>query len=89
VGFAVGASVMEIQLETLKVSLKGELNLAGFLDIDPQAPIPFKEINYCIEVAGDGTAEQFEILRQTALSQSPNAMTVMKGADIRGELIIR
>ncbi len=89
VGFAVGASVMEIQLETLKVSLKGELNLAGFLDIDPQAPIPFKEINYCIEVAGDGTAEQFELLRQTALSQSPNAMTVMKGADIRGELIIR
>ncbi|QEQ97391.1 OsmC family protein [Neptunomonas concharum] len=89
VGFAVGASVMEIQLESLKVSLKGELNLAGFLDIDPNAPIPFKEINYSIEVSGDGTPEQFEILRQTALSQSPNAMTIMKGADIKGELIIR
>lgn len=88
VGFAVGASIMEIQLESLKVTLKGELNLAGFLNISPEAPIPFKEIQYTIEVAGDGTPEQFEELRRTAISQSPNAMTVMRGAEIRGELVI-
>ncbi|WP_290703910.1 OsmC family protein [Amphritea sp.] len=88
VGFAVGASVMEIQLEMLKVTVRGELNLSGFLDIDPEASVPFTEIQYCIEVTGDGTEEQFETLRQTALRQSPNAMTIMKGAAVEGELII-
>lgn len=88
VGFAVGASVMEVQLETLKVTVKGELNLSGFLDLDPDAPVPFTELKYEIEVAGDGSDEQFEQLRRTALAQSPNAMTIMKGAKVSGELII-
>jgi uncharacterized OsmC-like protein len=88
VGFAVGASVLEIQLESLQVSVKGELNLAGFLDIDPSASIPFKELQYSIEVTGDGTDEQFEMLRQTALKQSPNAMTIMQSTAISGELVI-
>lgn len=89
VGFAVGASIMEIQLESLKVTVRGELNLSGFLAIDPTAAVPFTELNYCIEVAGDGSAEQFETLRETALKQSPNAMTIMRGTDINGELIIQ
>jgi uncharacterized OsmC-like protein len=88
VGFTVGASIMEVQLESLKVTVKGELNLAGFLGVDESAPIGFKTINYLIEVSGDGTAEQFEQLREKAISHSPNAMTIMKGADLQGELVI-
>ena len=88
VAFTVGASMMEIQLETLKVTVRGDLNLAGFLDIDDDAPVGFKTINYLIEVSGDGTTEQFEELRTKAITHSPNAMTIMKGADLQGEIII-
>lgn len=88
VGFAVGASVMEIQLESLRVSVKGELNLAGFLGVDEEASIGFKCLHYLIEVSGDGTPEQFNTLREKAISHSPNAMTMMKGTDLQGELII-
>ena len=88
VGFTVGASIMEVQLESLKVTVKGELNLAGFLGVDENAPIGFKAIQYLIEVSGDGTTEQFEQLSEKAVSHSPNAMTVMKGAELKGELII-
>lgn len=88
VGFTVGASIMEIQLESLSVTVKGELNLAGFLGVDENAPIGFKTIQYLIEVSGDGTKEQFEELSKKAVSHSPNAMTIMKGADLQGELVI-
>lgn len=88
VGFTVGASIMEVQLESLRVTVKGELNLAGFLGIDENAPIGFKTIQYQIEVSGDGTEEQFKELAAKAVSHSPNAMTIMKGADIQGNLII-
>ncbi len=89
VGFTVGASVMEIQLEALKVTVTGKLNLAGFLGIDDKAPVPFTRIDYCIEVAGDGTAEQFEVLRQKAINHSPNAMSLLCGVDIQGQLNIQ
>lgn len=88
VGFTVGASIMEIQLESLKVTVKGELNLSGFLGVDENAPIGFKTIQYLIEVSGNGTDEQFQELREKAISHSPNAMTIMKGADLQGELVI-
>lgn len=88
VGFTVGASIKEIQLESLRVTVKGELNLAGFLGVDENAPIGFKQLQYLIEVSGDGTEQEFEELRQVAISHSPNAMTIMKGADIQGDLII-
>jgi uncharacterized OsmC-like protein len=88
VGFAVGASILEIQLESLQVTVRGELDLAGFLEIDANASVPFTELNYSIEVTGDGTDEQFEMLRQTALKQSPNAMTIMQSTPVKGELVI-
>ncbi|MET1255995.1 OsmC family protein [Aliikangiella maris] len=88
VGFTVGASVMEIQLESLKVSVKGKLDLAGFLNAREGAPIPFEKIEYEIEVVGDGTPEQFEQLRQKAVNYSPNAMTIKNNVEIRGSLKI-
>lgn len=88
VAFTVGASMKEIQLEHLKVTVSGELDLAGFLEIDEMAPIGFKRIDYKIEVSGDATYEQFEELRLKAQSHSPNAMTAMLGADVKGQLII-
>lgn len=88
VAFTVAASMKEIQLESLKVTVSGELDLAGFLEIDPQAPVGFKRIDYAIEVSGDATFEEFEELRLKAQSHSPNAMTVMLGADVKGQLVI-
>ncbi|WP_444997974.1 OsmC family protein [Aliikangiella sp. IMCC44359] len=88
VGFTVGASLMEIQLESLKVSVKGQIDLAGFLGAREGAPIAFEKIEYEIEVIGDGTPEQFEILREKAVSHSPNAMTIQNGVDIQGSLKI-
>lgn len=88
VGFVVGASVMEIQLESLSVKVEGELDLAGFLGVTEGAPIPFSEIRYTIEVAGDGTPEQFEELREKAVSHSPNAMTIASSTPLKGALRI-
>ena len=86
VAFTVGASMMEIQIESLKVSVKGTLNLEGFLAIDTSEPIGFDSIELDIEVAGDGTDEQFQQLKEKAMSHSPNAMTLSKGVPLTGIL---
>ena len=88
VGFTVGASLMEIQIESLKVSVTGQLDLAGFLGVDESASIEFQKIEYLIEVTGTGTQEQFESLKEKAVSHSPNAMSLANRVEISGRLQI-
>lgn len=86
VGFAVGATVMGIQLSTLEVEVRATLDLAGFLAVRPGAPVPMTGIEYLVRVAGDGTREQFEQLRLQAEAHSPNAMSLLRGVPIAGRL---
>lgn len=86
VAFAVGASVMGIQLSMLEVEVRGELDLAGFLQVRDDAPVGLSQIRYTIRVKGDGTPAQFELLRQQAQAHSPNAMTLLNGVSLVGAL---
>jgi uncharacterized OsmC-like protein len=88
VGFAVGATVMGIQLSTLEVEVRSTLDLAGFLDARKGAPVPMTGIEYTIKVDGDGTPEQYERLRQQAEAHSPNAMSLLKGVPLSGRLTV-
>jgi uncharacterized OsmC-like protein len=86
VGFAVGATVMGIQLSSLEVEVRSALDLAGFLEARPDAPVPMAGVEYTIRVAGDGTPEQFERLREQAQAHSPNAMSVARGVPLAGRV---
>jgi uncharacterized OsmC-like protein len=86
VGFAVGATVQGIQLSTLEVEVQATLDLAGFLDLRPGAPVPMTGIEYTMRVAGDGTREQYEQLRLQAEAHSPNAMSLKQGVPLAGRL---
>lgn len=88
VGFAVGATVMGIQLSKLEVEVRSTLDLAGFLDLRPDAPVPMTSLEYTIRVAGDGTPEQFELLREQAQAHSPNAMSILRGVPLSGNVEI-
>lgn len=88
VGFVVGASVMGIQLSQLEVEVRSELDLAGFLAVREGADVALSGIRYTFRVAGDGTQEQFNILREQAVAHSPNAMSLAHGVPLSGELII-
>lgn len=86
VAFLVGATVMGIQLSHLEVEVRSEIDLAGFLAVRDGAPVPLAGIRYVVRVAGDGTAEQFEQLRQTAQAHSPNAMSLATAVSVSGAL---
>jgi uncharacterized OsmC-like protein len=86
VGFAVGATVLGIQLSTLEVEVRATLDLAGFLAARDGAPVPMTGIEYTIRVSGDGTREQYETLRQQAQAHSPNAMSLLQGVPLTGRL---
>ncbi|MGJ9460686.1 OsmC family protein [Oceanobacillus sp. CF4.6] len=88
VGYSVGASVMGIELEKLEIDIEAGLNLRGFLEVDPEAPIGFKNVKYTIRVKGDGTKEQFEQIHEKVINHSPNRANITDAIKVIPELVI-
>jgi uncharacterized OsmC-like protein len=88
VGFVVRAAIMGVKIHNLEVIMTGSLNLSGFLEIDPLAPVEMMGIHYNIAVEADGTKEQLAEIERDAINFSPNAMTVAKGVTFDGKMTI-
>ncbi|NIQ00748.1 MAG: OsmC family peroxiredoxin, partial [Nitrospinaceae bacterium] len=55
VGYAVGAAAKGITLEKLELDTDGELDLRGFLGLDPDIPPGYESIRYTVRIKGNGT----------------------------------
>lgn len=88
VGYSVGASVMGITLDKLEIDLEAGLDLRGFLEVNPEAPVGFKDVKYTIRVKGNGTKEQYEKIHQTVIKASPNRATIADAITIIPNLVV-
>ena len=84
VSYAVAASAIAVQLDTLHVEVDAELDLAGFMGSGDRQCGPYRRITYRITVSGSGTTEQFEALREKAIAHSPNAQTLSRAVPLDG-----
>jgi uncharacterized OsmC-like protein len=72
VGYVANAAVRGITLERLEIETEGELDLRGFLGIDPSVKPGYESIRYTVRIAGDGTPEQFAEIHEAVCRTSPN-----------------
>lgn len=70
--FVAGCALNGVELESLEIESEGELDLRGFLGIDPSVKPGYDELRYTIRVKGSGTPEQFEKVHQAVVATSPN-----------------
>ncbi len=78
VGYVVGASVRGITLERLEIETHGELDLRGFLGIDPAVRPGYERVQVTVRIKGDGTEAQFRDIHETVLRTSPNYWNVTR-----------
>lgn len=88
VGFVVNAAVEGVELEKLSVRLNGSLDLAGFLNLRPDAEIKMGGLSYEIEVRADAPQATLDRIAEKAFAFSPNAMTVAHGIPITGKMTV-
>jgi len=86
VGFIVNASVAGVNVRKLEVEITGGLDLAGFLNLRPEASIKMDGLNYIIRADADGPTELLESIARKAYEFSPNAMTARHGVPVSGRL---
>jgi uncharacterized OsmC-like protein len=88
VGYVAGASVKGIQLDSVEIKTRGELDLRGFLGLSDAVPPGYEAIEYDVRITGDGSPEQFEEIHQNVMKTSPNYFNLNRPIRMNGRLTI-
>ena len=86
VGYVAEAAVRGVKLASCRIDIAGELDLRGFLGIDPTVPPGYREIEYNVSIEGDGTRKQFEEIHAAVQATSPNFFSIANAIQLQGVL---
>lgn len=86
VGYVAQAAIRGITLTECRIETSGELDLRGFLGIDPEVRPGYAEIDYKVTMKGDGTRAQFEEIHAAVQATSPNYFNVAQPIRLNGTL---
>jgi uncharacterized OsmC-like protein len=88
VGYVAQCAVRGITLESLAIEANGEIDLRGFLGIDPAVPPGYENLNYTVRIKGSGTKTQFAEIHQAVMSTSPNFYNMSRPVTLKPELVV-
>lgn len=88
VGYSAVAALMGITLEKLEIEISGDIDLRGFLSIDPDVTPGYEELHYVVHLAGNATPEQLEKLHSVVQRTSPNYYNISNPINLRCDLIV-
>ena len=86
VGYVAGASLKGIDLESLEIRTRGELDLRGFLGLSDAVPPGYEHVDYEVRIKGNGTPADFEEIHQTVMKTSPNYFNISRPIRVNGTL---
>jgi uncharacterized OsmC-like protein len=88
VGYAAQCAVHGITLESLEIQTDGEIDLRGFLGIDPAVPQGYQSLSYVVRIKGSGTKEEFAQVHEAVMATSPNFYNVSRPIALKPTLVV-
>jgi uncharacterized OsmC-like protein len=88
VGYVAQCALRGITLESLEIETDGEIDLRGFLGIDPAVPPGYEKLSYTVRIKGSGTKEQFAEIHDAVMATSPNFHNVSRPVDLKPTLVV-
>lgn len=88
VGYAAGCAMLGIELDSLEIETKGELDLRGFLAIDAKVKPGYHELEYTVRIKGSGTPEQFRQVHELVMKTSPNYSNLATEVKLKPRLVV-
>ena len=62
-------------IESLEIETVGEIDLRGFLGIDPAVPPGYDNLRYIVRIKGSGTREEFVEVHEAVMATWPTSTT--------------
>ena len=88
VGYVAQCAVHGITLESLKIETDGEIDLRGFLGIDPAVKRGYDSLRYKVRIKGNGTKEQFAEIHEAVMATSPNFYNLSRPVALQPTLVV-
>lgn len=88
VGYVAGAAMKGIRLDKVEIETSGQLDLRGFLGIDPSVPPGYEMIHYTVTMKGDGSEADFREIHETVMKTSPNYFNIARPIRIDSRLVV-
>ena len=88
VGYVAQCAVRGITLESLSIETNGDIDLRGFLGIDPAVPPGYERLRYTVRIKGSGTKEQFAEIHNAVMATSPNFYNLSQAVTLKPALIV-
>ena len=88
VGYVAQCAVRGITLESLEIQTDGEIDLRGFLGIDPAVPPGYENLSYIVRIKGSGTKEEFADIHEAVMATSPNFYNVSRPVTLKPTLVV-
>ena len=88
VGYVAGASLMGINLHSVRIETDGNIDLRGFFGLTKTVPSGYNELRYAVHIKGDGTEEQMRKLHELVIATSPNRYNIANAIPLRATLIV-
>ena len=94
IGYAMNAAVRGITLDDIRIELEGEIDLPGFLGLEPPESLKmdklpgFKSINASVKLNGDADPDALKELHEHVVRTSPVGITLSRPVDISTSLEI-
>ena len=88
VGYVAQCAIRGITLKRLEIETTGEIDLRGFLGIDPNVPPGYKSLSYTVRLSGDGTEEQFAEIHEAVMATSPNFYNIANAVALKSTLVV-
>ena len=88
VGYVAQCAVRGITLENLEIETVGEIDLRGFLGLDPAVPPGYENLSYVVRIKGSGTKEDFAAVHEAVMATSPNFYNVSRPVALKPKLVV-
>jgi uncharacterized OsmC-like protein len=89
VGYSAGCAHEGIELEELRIDTEGDIDLRGFLGLDPTVKPGYDQLRYTVHIKGRGTPEQFEKIHRTVMATSPNYFSLSNAVPLKSRLVVK
>ena len=88
VGYVAQCAVRGITLESLEIQTDGDIDLRGFLGIDPAVPQGYENLSYTVRIKGSGTKQQFAEIHEAVMATSPNFYNLSRPVALKPILVV-
>ncbi len=88
VGYVVGCAMEGIELKELRIDIEGDIDLQGFLALDPSVKPGYEQLRYTVYIKGNGTPEQFDKIHRGVIATSPNYSNLSTAVELKPRLVV-